>query len=354
VSTVKALFVVSSLDYSGPARALVHLARGLPRDRFTVRVCVLGPAAPWCGPLTAAGVAVDVLGWHRPFDLRPLVELNRLAGKERPDVVHAWGEAAAWAVVLTGACRPARLEISAALPAARPMRWLLQRARRVLALGQAEAEHYRRLGVPADRVSTVAPGAPLPDVVPQPASIPGVSADARVILCPGPLGRHKGHRDAAWGMDILRLVEPRAHLVVPGSGPGTEGVRRLMDSNQLHDCVTLLGPVADLGPYLARAEVVWVPALREGGRFATLEAMAAGRPVVASRLPGLAELVVPGQTGYLVAPGDKVDLARQTRILLEQPDLARQMGAAGRERVREHFSVDAFLAGAAAGLLSLR
>src|SRR5262249_6831392 len=153
---------------------------------------------------------------------------------------------------------------------------------------------------------TVAPGVPVPDTLPQPARLEGLPDDARVVLCLGPLGPHKGHRDAAWALDMLRLVHPQAHLVVPGRGPAIDSVRRLVHSNHLYDCVHLVGPVADVLPWLARAEVVWVPSLRPGGRFAVLEAMAAGRPVVGSNLPGLAELVVAGQTGYLISPGDKV------------------------------------------------
>src|SRR5207237_1427882 len=130
-------------------------------------------------------------------------------------------------------------------PPGRPgwaLRWLLRRAGGVLALGQAEAERYRAAGVPAERLAIVSPGVPVPDRLPPPAQAPGIPAEARVILCPGPLGRHKGHREAAWALDVLRLVHPDAHLVITGEGPGTAGVRRLLDSSRLHDCVHLLGP----------------------------------------------------------------------------------------------------------------
>ncbi len=350
MSGVKVLFVVSSLDYSGVARSLAHLAAGLPRDRFAVRIAVLGTPTPWVDQLATAGVALDVLGWRRPFDLHPLLYLNRLVARELPAVVVAWGAKAAWALLPSGACRPGGMRLAEVLPPGRPgwaLRWLLRHCGGVLALGRAEAERYRAAGVPAERLAVVPPGVPLPEHLPPPAQAPGLPVEARVILCPGPLGRHKGHRDAAWALDILRLVHPNVHLVISGEGPGTAAVRRLMDSSKLHDCVHLLGPVGDPGPWLARAEVVWVPALREGGRFAALEAMAAGRPVIASRLPGLAELVDPERTGRLTEPGDKVDLARQTRLLLDQPEQARQMGEAGRQRVREHFGLGAFLAGAA-------
>jgi glycosyltransferase involved in cell wall biosynthesis len=72
---------------------------------------------------------------------------------------------------------------------------------------------------------------------------------------------------------------------------------------------------------------------------AALEAMAVGRPVVASRLPDLAEIVVEGETGFLVEPNNKAALARQTRLLLDDPLRRQRMGESGRQRVREKFTV---------------
>jgi glycosyltransferase involved in cell wall biosynthesis len=349
------LFVTSSLDYCGAGRALVHLAKGLQRDRFAGRVVVLGRETPWCDELRQTGVDLDVLGWRRPIDflgiVNPIHVLNRMLGK-RSGLVVAWGMGAVWAAVLGGLAWPSRLHVGAATSSSWPSRLLLRRAGRILALGEAEAQRYRRLGVPGQRITLVAPGVPLCERPAEPATLPGLPDDARLVLCVGPIEQHKGHRDAAWAMDILRLVHPRLHLVILGQGPATDAVGRLVASNQMHAFVHLAGPVADVAPWLARAEVVWVPSLRPAGRFTVLEAMAAGRPVVASDLPELAELVVQGQTGYLVPPGDKVSLARQTRLLLDYPDLARQMGEAGSQRVREHFSLPAFQQGVAAWLES--
>ena len=68
--------------------------------------------------------------------------------------------------------------------------------------------------------------------------------------------------------------------------------------------------------------------------------MAAGKPVIATRLPALAEIVADGEVGCLVPPGDKTELARQTRFLLNDPDRRRAYGEAGRRRAAEHFSVE--------------
>jgi glycosyltransferase involved in cell wall biosynthesis len=340
------LLVISSLEYSGPARVLSLAAAGLRNERL--RVCVLGEPSPWCDDLRAAGVDVEVLGWRRALDLRPLLSLRALIRTGRPRVIHAWGFEAAWPLVLTGSCRPSNLMLGTALPPRRLSvieRWFLKHCGRVVAVGQAEAEAYQRVGVPAGRIVVAPPGVAVPADLPAPAQLPGLPETGRVVLAVGPLTRHKGHREAVWAFDILRCLYDDVHLVIAGTGPDEERVRRFAQTIRLANVVHFPGPVRDLGPWLARAELVWIPSLHEGGRQTALEAMAAGRPVVASRLGGLEEVVLNGQTGYLVAPGDKAELARQTRILLDHPDARRRMGEAARQHVEERFALAAMIEG---------
>lgn len=338
------LFVTWSLSPSGPARQLTLLAPALPRD--TTGVVVLGPSSPWCDQLRAAGVAVDVLGWRRPVDLRPLRELRHIVRAARPAVIHAWGPDAAWPLVLGGLCPPPALTVTAALsPTAPPgvaTRALLRRVGRVVALGASEADPYRRLGVRSERITEMAPGVPVPVESP-PIEWPGLPPDAPTIVVPGPITRHHGQFDAVWAIDILAFLHPDLHLVLLGDGPDVDRVRHFVGSCQRERIVHFPGEVTDPLPWLARADVVWIPALRDGGRMATLEAMAAGKPVIACRQPGLSELVVDGETGFLVPPGDKTDRCRLTRILLADPVLVQTMGAAGRRRVTEQFALAALV-----------
>ena len=149
----KVLFVIPRLDYTGASRLLTLLAAGLPAGHG--RVCVLGGPSPWCEELGAAGVDVDVLDWRWDVNLRPLLSLRSRIGKERPDIVHAWGFAAAWALVLSGCRLPGNLLLSAALPPKRRLSfaesWLLRHCGRVVAMGEAESAAYQRLGVSARR-----------------------------------------------------------------------------------------------------------------------------------------------------------------------------------------------------------
>jgi glycosyltransferase involved in cell wall biosynthesis len=109
--------------------------------------------------------------------------------------------------------------------------------------------------------------------------------------------------------------------------------------------VRFLGRVDDVAELLAGADVCVMPSRHEGLGVAALEAMAAGVPVVASRVGGLPEAVVDGATGCLVAPDDASALADALGRLVADRDLRRALGAAGAARVRARFSMDAMAAG---------
>jgi glycosyltransferase involved in cell wall biosynthesis len=335
----KILFVIPSLEYGSAAGQMTLLALHLPRDRFQPRVAVLGRAARWVGVLRSAGVEVDLLGWRRPFDVRPFLALRSLAHEWQPDVVHAWCPAGLRAAALVPGTGGGRLVASALLPpGGRPHpidRFLLRRAG-VVAFGASEAQRYLRLGLGLPCVAVAPRAAPVPSVAGDTA-LPPIPPGVRVLLCIGPVEADKGFREAVWVMDILRHEDANVCLVLVGTGPDLPRVREFARAIGVTAYVHFAGNVADLGPLLERADVVWVPSLADRGHGAALEAMSAGRPVVASRWPGLAEVVADGETGYLVEPGSKAALARATYSLFRDAEARRRLGEAGRRRAAEHF-----------------
>lgn len=344
------LLVIASLEHSGAARQLSLLAANLPRDSFRVRVAVLGTEASWAASLRSKGVEVEVLGWRRPFDVLPFAALRRLVRSMRPDVLHVWGATALRAVMLSGS-RTTDLLVSTALSFTHQTNWLdrllLRRAGRIIAFGAADAERYRRLGISASNTTLASPATGVQEAAGTSADLPGVTADDRVLLGIGPIEPHKGFREAVWAFDIVRHLYDDVHLVLAGDGSDRLRVEQFARQIGVRDHVHFLGRCSETASWLHRADIVWVPSLRGGGVCAALEAMAAGRPVVASRLPDLAEIIVDGETGFLVEPNNKAALARQTRILLDDPQRRRRMGESGRQRAREHFAVDRLVAACA-------
>ena len=340
----KILFVIPNLEYNGVAGQLVQLLEALPATDFQRRVCVLGRAGPWADRLRAAGVEVDTPGRGRVLDLGPLTHLRFLVRSFAPQVVHAWGRPSLRAVALSGFRR--WLVASPFLGAGGRRSWLhwldrglLRRADRVLAFGEAEAGRCAALGVEGNRIVVVPPGIRV-QPLPLPATIAGVPQAGRVVLCVGPLEMAKGHYEAVWAFDILRYAHPDLHLVLTGDGPDRPRLEHFAAVQGNAAFVHLLGRQEDIAPLYARAEVVWVPGRVESGVMTALEAMAAGRPVVATNWPRLAELVREGETGFLVPPGNKAALAARTHRLLNEPELRQALGEAGRRRAAEHFRAD--------------
>ena len=186
---------------------------------------------------------------------------------------------------------------------------IVRRARLVVCASSALAAAARELG--AREVRVVPSGVDVPETVGEPEQPPHV-------LFVGRLSEEKG---------VLELVEAARGLplVVVGDGPLRNRVPGALG----------FVPHAELGPYYERAAVVACPSRREGYGVACAEAMAYGRPVVASAVGGLLDLVEDGVTGVLMAPRDPAALRAALKGLLDDPELRRRLGAAARERARE-------------------
>ena len=343
------LYVTPGTEPDGAAAQLALLCQGLPRERFAIHICTLTTAERLGRRVRAAGAALTALGWTRALDPRPLWRLRRLVRDFQPDLIHAFRPASLRALALAVGRPRCPLVVSRPLPARAELgrldRWLLGRAERIVAEGNAAADRCLRAGLAGAKIVVIPPGVVVPE--------PGVRRQAtaepgRTLLCAGRLEAHKGYRDAIWAFDILHYVCNDLRLVLAGEGPERRRLEQFTRRIRMVEHVAFAGVRADVPELMAGAEAVWVPHLADGGVGVALEAMAAGRPVVGSRLPGLAEVVVEGETGYLVPPGDKVALARPTRRLLADEGLRQRLGEAGRAHVGRHFAPRAAVEGAAA------
>jgi glycosyltransferase involved in cell wall biosynthesis len=158
-----------------------------------------------------------------------------------------------------------------------------------------------------------------------------VGPDATLVLVVGALEQRKGHLvllEAA-----RRLATKRRDIRLVFCGDGSERERLGRAAATLEEAVVFAGFRRDVAACLAAADVVALPSLHEGLGVAALEAMASGRPVVASRVGGLGEVVVAEETGLLVPPGDVEALAAALDRLAADAAWRARLGAAGRARV---------------------
>ena len=214
-------------------------------------------------------------------------------------------------------------------------RALAGRAKRVIAITEALRRFcVERVGLPAAKVEVIRYGL---DALPAPWGDDGevrVPEGARILLAVGRLAEQKGLDVAVRALARIREREPAAVLVVLGEGPERERLEALAGEG-----VYLPGRVGDVASWYRRAELLVHPARWEGFGLALLEAILAGKPVVATDVSSAPEIVAGGETGLLVAPGDPSALAEAVLELLADPARATAMGEAGLARARDEFSV---------------
>jgi glycosyltransferase involved in cell wall biosynthesis len=214
-------------------------------------------------------------------------------------------------------------------------RELARRASRVIAITEALARfQVERVGLPVDKVEVIHYGL---DELPaawgtNPAD--QVRPDARVLLAVCRLEPQKGLDIAVRALPDIRARYPTAELVVLGEGPQRFELEQL--AGELQVPVHLLGRVPDVAAWLRRADLLVHPARWEGFGLALLEAMLASKPVVATNVSSIPEIVVDGETGLLVPPDDAAALAAAVNRVLGDPG---SYGEQGHKRAQSQFSV---------------
>lgn len=149
------------------------------------------------------------------------------------------------------------------------------------------------------------------------------------------------------GAHLLRAAQrvlaahPGTKFVFVGDGPAQRDWEALADQLGIRDSVMFVGKREDMPGVYASLDVVVLPSLVEAMPMSLLEALAAHRPVVATRVGSVSRVIAHGRTGLLVEPGDADGLAEGICLLLGNSDVARRLGDEGHAHVAEHFSADA-------------
>ena len=219
-------------------------------------------------------------------------------------------------------------------------RLLTRRAALVVCITHA-LERFNRevVGLAGAKLRVIHYGLDAPPAPWGPPDGPELAAGVPVLLAVCRLVPQKGVDVAIEALPRIRERHPDARLVVLGEGPLREELASLASRRRVADAVSLPGRVGDVTWWYRRASVVLHPARWEGFGLALLEAMLCARPIVASSVSAIPEIVLDGETGILVQPDDPEALARAASALLDDPHRARALGEAGRTRAETDFSV---------------
>ena len=215
-----------------------------------------------------------------------------------------------------------------------------------IAVSPAAARHLiERKRVPQSKIQVIRNGRDLDRYAPR-----GMDESNRIrrelgvagepaILVPARLADQKGHRYLIEAIARLLPRWPQLTLLLAGEGPLEAALRDQCARCGINGQARFLGYREDIPELLAAADLVVLPSLYEGLPLAAIEALAAGRPIVATAVDGTPEVVIDGKTGLLVPPADSAALADAIERLLADSALAANLASAGNVHVRENFGL---------------
>jgi glycosyltransferase involved in cell wall biosynthesis len=332
--------------FSGGEVQVFLLMEGL-RRRGHRSVLVCPPASRGQGEARSRGFEVIPVRLANELDVVSVARLRKELARLSPDLVHLHTGRATWLGGL--AARLAEIPSITTRRMDREVKrnWRTrlvygQLVERAVAISPAVEACMHKGGVPREKITTihsaVDPAALAPKV--DRASVRRAlgASDAELVLCAAAsLVARKG-LDVL--IDALAILTERGRTPtawIAGEGPARRELEEQCARASLDERVVFLGARRDVPDLIAAADVFVHPAHREGLGIAALEAMALSRPVVASRVGGLAESVVDGRTGLLVPPGDARALADALERVITDASLRASLGAAGPARVAEGF-----------------
>jgi glycosyltransferase involved in cell wall biosynthesis len=330
----RVLEIVGSLAREGDARAMSLVAAGLDPAEF--------------------GITHHMAAEPRTFDVSSWWRLRNVIGGLRADIVHVWPSvspavrlAALTATagrVVVGRLAP---NLSGSWHESTTDRVAAARAAALVVDCSAVAHLWRDRGWPEEKIHVIPPGAPHVEPVNQSRqellSELRLPERSRLIAAAGPLELAERLKDLIWATDLLKVIRDDVHLLVIGDGPHRERLERYVRLCLIRDKIHFLRGRVELARILPHVDVFWRGGGRPGLPLSVVQAMAAGVPVVAADVPGMSELVVHEQTGYLVPVGDRAGLARFANKIIDDAELAQRLGSAAKQRIATQFAAQAMV-----------
>jgi glycosyltransferase involved in cell wall biosynthesis len=364
---IRVLRIITRLNIGGPALHATLLTEELDRARYDstlvagVEDGAEGNYLALHGRSLDGLIVLDELGRaiHARRDVAMLGKLVRLMRQLKPDIVHtheakagALGRIAALVTgvpvlvhtyhghVFHGYFSPLRTRAFLAIE-----RWLARRTTRLIAVSESVKADLLRFGIGApDQLIVVPLGLPLDRFVGSAARKGefrvelGLEPDTPLVGIVARLAPIKAHNLFLEAASMVAQARPRSRFVVVGDGECRSVLEIVARRLGLAEGVQFLGWRRDLERIYADLDLVVLSSRNEGSPVSVIEAMAAARPVVATRVGGVPDLVENGVSGLLVEPGDAAGLAQAMLTVLADPDQAHRMGRAGQKRVYPAFS----------------
>lgn len=351
---ISVCYFSNALARGGAEEHILTLLHGLDRTRFRASLVCTPEVAEKVRPDVPDDVDVVPLRLRKPRDVGAAIALARFLRSRRFDVLHSHLFYSSLFASPIG--RVCRVPLIVETPHVREhwrrgwkASYLIDRlagrfVHQYIAVSEANRRYLvQEKGLPARKIVVIHNGVHLARFTPAhraPAGLRerlGFGAHDPVLLVVGRLEPQKGHAVLLDAMPAIFREFPATRLVCVGEGALRAELEAKADEVSFRDAVRFVGRQPNVEDWLALADVVVLPSFYEGLPLAAIEALAAGRAMVATAVDGTPEVVVDGATGLTVPPGNPVRLARAICRLLGDPLLRQKLGSAGREWVLERF-----------------
>jgi len=358
VERLRVMYVVGHFVTGGAERHLLELWSRLDRERFEVEIVCFRREGQFLGAVESLGWPVHALEIGRrvygPSGVRGLLRLVHHALRFRPHVIHGYLFGPDLLAMLAGrlcgvpvvAVAKRNLDAFETRRQARVQRLVHRAATHVTAVSAAAAARVEAMGVPRRRITVIPNGVDA-------ARFGGAAGDRADLggnggALVGSVGCLAPRKDYGTLLEALALLRRRGvpfHAALIGDGPERAALEARAGALGLAEQVRFLGERADVERLLPVLDVFVLSSREEGMPNALLEAMAAGRPAVATAVGGTGEVLRDGETGWLVPPASPAALAAALADALEHPAEARRRGEAARRAVHERLGVEAMVRG---------
>jgi glycosyltransferase involved in cell wall biosynthesis len=355
------VMLIDSLGLGGAERLLVTYLQYFDTTHFEPRVCALDvrDGNPTAADIQRLGIPVDLIPIPKLQDLTGLPRLVRYLRQQRADLLHtqlqfadALGSIAAKILriptISTLHTRQGPARNRSSLWRRQFTWWSLRHfCDQVIAVSEDARQHYLELGhLSPGQVKTLYNGIDLsqftcPDEAHRLAQRQtlGSPSHAPLLITVAVLRPAKGIQYLIEALPVILKSIPEVHYLVVGSGEYEATLKEAAQQHGVAERVIFAGVRNDIPDLLALSDIFVLPTLDEALPTVLAEAMAAQKPIVASRVGGVPEMVEHGCNGLLVPPGDPAILAEACLQILQNSDQAGIMGRAGREIVEQRFNI---------------
>ena len=323
------------------------------RERGHRVLIAASPRSQLLGRAAAAGFPVFALEFGGWDNLRAWRELRRILQSEKIDVLNthssldSWVGLLAWRSLRTRPLLVRTRHLSTPVKGSWPTRWLYQAPAAVITTSEEISKHLAaQVQVPEAWLFAIPTGVSLTDFAPRPVDAAlketlGLDPGTFLVGTVSVLRSWKGHLYVLEALKHLLDAGLNAALVIVGEGPYRPVIEARRDELGLGEWVYLVGHQERVADWLALLDAfVMASYAHEGVPQALLQALAMAKPVAATRMGGIPEVVTDGETGLLVPPKDAKELAQAILWLKHHPDEGKSMGQRGQELVEGKFSLE--------------